>query len=208
MKKVDIYEELKKRIVKNEYKPGQVLNEIEISKEFDISRTPVRSAFQRLEMDMLLKIVPRYGVQVSFIDFTNMRSLFDLTRVLDPMATREAVSRISKMDIERLKFITGELEKLGADDDYQKAIDLDEEFHTIVIDACGNPWLKSLLGSLHIHTERLWHYCNEYFTDVTIFIRTFSKIVEAMEEGDEDKAERYSREHIDDFVSRVKDALF
>ena len=65
-----------------------------------------------------------------------------------------------------------------------------------------------MLGSLHIHTERLWHYCNEYFTDVTIFIRTFSKIVEAMEEGDEDKAERYSREHIDDFVSRVKDALF
>ena len=51
MKKIDIYEELKKRIVRNEYKPGDVLNEIEISKEFNISRTPVRSAFQRLEMN-------------------------------------------------------------------------------------------------------------------------------------------------------------
>ena len=208
MKKVDIYEEIKKRIVKNEYKPGQVLNEIEISKEFDISRTPVRSAFQRLEMDMLLKIVPRYGVQVAFIDFTNMKPLFDLTRVLDPMATREAVNKISAEDIDRLKAIVEELRGLEGDDYYQRAIDLDEEFHTIIIESCGNPWLRASLKSLHIHTERLWHYCYEYFTDVTIFTRTFTKIVEAMETRDQDMAELYSREHIDDFVSRVKDALF
>lgn len=208
MKKVDIYEELKKRIVKNEYKPGQVLNEIEISKEFNISRTPVRNAFQRLEMDLLLNIVPRYGVQVAFIDFTNMRTLFELTKVLDPMATRQAVNKINKKDLQRLKEVTAELENLTEVDDYQQAINLDEEFHSIIINACGNPWLSSTLKSLHLHTERLWHFCNEYFTDMNIFVRTFKKIIEAIEIGDEDMAERYAREHIDDFVSKVKDAIF
>ena len=68
--------------------------------------------------------------------------------------------------------------------------------------------MTSTLKSLHLHTERLWHYCNEYFTDTTIFTRTFEKIVEAIEGKDEEKAEEYSKEHIDDFVSRVKEALF
>lgn len=208
MKKVDIYEELKSRIVKNEYKPGHVLNEIEISKEFNISRTPVRNAFQRLELDMLLNIVPRYGVQVAFIDFTTMKSLFELTTVLDPLATRNAVNNITKEQLARLKEITESLDALSSNDDYQKAIDYDEEFHSIILDACSNPWLESTLRSLHLHTERLWHYCKEYFTDMTIFTRTFKLIIEAIENKDEDKAEEYSREHINDFVSRVKEALF
>lgn len=208
MKKIDIYEELKKRIVRNEYKPGDVLNEIEISKEFNISRTPVRSAFQRLEMDKLLNIVPRYGVQVSFIDFTNMKALFELTSVLDPMATRLAVKNITPKNLERLKEVTDELETFCTADNYQKAIDLDEEFHSIIMDACGNSWLTSTLQSLHLHTERLWHYCNEYFTDMSIFTKRFNGIITAIENQDESAAEQSSLQHINDFVSKVKEALF
>lgn len=207
MKKIDIYEVLKKKIIENEYAPGDVLNEIEISKEFNISRTPVRTAFQRLEMDMLINIVPRYGVQVSFIDFKTMGSLFDLTRVLDPMATRTALKRISNEDIEKLKKITDEIEALRPDDDYKKAIILDEAFHSVILGACDNPWLVNTVKSLHIHTERLWHFCREYFTDLTIFSRTFKKIIEAMENKDEDATEEYSRKHIDEFVTLVKSAL-
>ena len=208
MKKIDIYEELKKRIVRNEYKPGDVLNEIEISKEFNISRTPVRSAFQRLEMDKLLNIVPRYGVQVSFIDFTNMKALFELTSVLDPMATRLAVKNITPKNLERLKEVTDELETFCAADNYQKAIDLDEEFHSIIMDACGSSWLTATLQSLHLHTERLWHYCNEYFTDMSIFTKRFNGIITAIENQDESAAEQSSLQHINDFVSKVKEALF
>lgn len=208
MKKIDIYEELKKRIVRNEYKPGEVLNEIEISKEFGISRTPVRAAFQRLETDKLLNIVPRYGVLVSFIDFTNMKSLFELTSVLDPMSTRMAIKNITPSQLERLKAITLELENMPDNASYQRAIDLDEEFHSIIMDACGNIWLTQTLKSLHLHTERLWHYCHEYFTDLSLFTLRFSGIIKAIEDDDEDLAEECSREHINDFVSKVKEALF
>ena len=208
MKKVDIYQELKKRIVRNEYKPGEVLNEIEISKEFGISRTPVRNAFQRLETDKLLNIVPRYGVLVSFIDFTNMKALFELTSILDPMATRLSIKNITPIQLERLKEITRELENMPEGFGYQKAIDLDEEFHSIIMEACGNIWLTQTLKSLHLHTERLWHYCNEYFNDLSLFTLRFSGIIKAIEEGDENLAEECSREHINDFVSKVKEALF
>ena len=84
---------------------------------------------------------------------------------------------------------------------------LDEEFHKIVTKSCANPWLIDILSDLHCQTERLWHYCDIYFSDMEIFTRTFKKIVEAFENKDEEMAEKYAKEHIEDFVEKIKSAL-
>ncbi len=199
-----IYETIKNRIVTLEYEPGKILNEVDIAKEFDVSRTPIRTIFKKLESDNLLKIVPRYGVQVTQIDFLNMKSLFELTRILDPFATRLAVKRISKKDIEELKVIINRLDSYKDLDDYQKAITDDEMFHKIITRSTNNVWLIEELSRLHMHSERLWHYCDSYFDDMKIFTRTFTLIVKAIEDGNEDDAEKYAREHIDDFVEKIK----
>lgn len=208
MKKVNIYEELKDRIIKIKYKPGDLLNEVEIAKEFEISRTPVRNAFQRLELDNLIKIIPRFGVQVSFIDLTNVKSLFELTKVLDPMATKLASKKLTSEQIQELKHIIETLKDYSDKKYYQEAIIYDEKFHQIIIQNCGNPWLIDTLNTLHIHTERLWHYCYEYFQDMSVFTKTFEKIVIAIETNDEISVEKASIEHIEDFTSYIKEALF
>ncbi len=200
----EIYEILKNRIVTLEYEPGHILNEIDLAKEFNVSRTPIRTIFKKLESADLLKIVPRYGVQVTQIDFLKMKSLFELTRILDPYAVRLAVTRISKEDIEELKTIINRLNSYEDIDDYQKAIRDDELFHKIITKSAKNVWLSEELERLHMHSERLWHYCDSYFDDMKIFTRTFNLIVQAIEDGDEDKAEEYAREHIDDFVEKIK----
>lgn len=204
---IDLFEILKNRIVKLDYKPGEILNEVEIASEFGVSRTPVRSTFQKLERHNLLSIVPRYGAQVPQIDFINMKSLFELTKVLDPFATRLAATRIEPEKLRELKQILEELKNYWSTENYQEAINADERFHKIIFDSCGNPWLKSTLEGLHYHTERLWHYCEDYFETMDIFTRTFSKIVEALDEQDEDKSEKYAREHIDDFLDQIRIAL-
>ncbi len=199
-----IYEILKGRIVRLEYQPGHILNEVDLAKEFNVSRTPIRAIFKRLETANLLKIVPRYGVQVTQIDFLKMKSLFEITRILDPYATRLAVNKISQKDIEELKAIIHRLESYTELVDYQKAISDDEMFHKIITRNAKNTWLSEELERLHMHSERLWHYCDSYFDDMTIFTRTFSLIVKAIEEKDEDAAEKYARQHIDDFVEKIK----
>ena len=73
-----LYTTLKRRIIEFHYKPGQILNEQELAEEFSVSRSPVRTALQELERDRLLNIVPRYGAQVSAIDFRNIRGLFEV----------------------------------------------------------------------------------------------------------------------------------
>lgn len=206
--KSKIYTQLKRNIIEFKYKPGDILNEVELAEEFGVSRTPVRTALQELERDSLLSIVPRYGAQVAAIDFRNIKALFEVTKRLDPFATRLAVKKITPQQLAELKTIIERLDALTDKSDYQEAIIQDEKFHDILFEACGNSWLSKTAETLHIHTERLWHFCNDYFDDMTMFTKTFRLIVKAIEEGDEDAAEKYATEHIDDFLDRIRESLF
>ncbi len=205
--KEEIFNILKERIVTLQYEPGKILNEIELSEEFEVSRTPIRTVFQQLEAVKLVSIVPRYGVQVATLDFLNIKKLFEVTKVLDPLATKLAVTRLTDDDRKRLREIVLTLETYDTTKNYQEAILLDEEFHKIVTKSCGNPWLIDILTDLHCQTERLWHYCDLYFSDMEIFTRTFKKIIEAFDKEDEQMAEQYAKEHIEDFVEKIKSAL-
>lgn len=206
--KVNIYETLKRRIIEFQYKPGDILNELELAEEFAVSRTPVRTALQELERDSLIHIVPRYGAQVAAIDFRNIKSLFEVTKRLDPYAVRLAVTRVTPLQLEELKSIIQRLDSFSSTASYQEAIIEDERFHDILFEACGNKWLTETSMHLHVHTERLWHYCKNYFDDMTIFTKTFREIVQAIEDQDEDAAERAATEHIDDFLERIRESLF
>lgn len=203
----DIYEIMKDKIIKLEYNPGEVLNEVELAEEFNMSRTPIRKVFQRLKNDKLLNIVPRFGAQVAPIDFKQMKYIFEVTRELDPFAARLAVERISKENLKELDEIVSRLKGYDILEDYQSAINDDERFHNIIFSSCGNPWLQDILTSLHYHTERLWHYCEQYFDSLDLFTNTLEMILEGIKEKDVEKAERYAKNHIDEFVLKIKEEL-
>lgn len=200
----EIYNILKNRIIKLDYEPGIILNEVDIGNEFQISRTPIREIFQKLSSDKLLKIIPRYGAQVAHIDFKYMKSVFELTRDLDSLATKLCIDNISQEDIEKLEVIMEKLHNYNIQEDYQEAILEDEKFHKIILKNSGNICLEEILSNLHVHTERLWHYCEEHIDNMEIFTETLGKVLDAIKEKDKEKAEKYTREHIDYFVEKVK----
>ena len=202
-----IYEVLKRRIIELDYEPGEVLNEVDVANEFDISRTPIRKIFQQLSNDKLLNIIPRFGAQVTPIDFKYMKSVFEVTRILDPYAARLATERISDGNIRELETILHRLESYDIVEDYQEAINDDERFHNIIFLSRENPCLCDVLSSLHIHTERLWHYSEQYIDSMAIFTDTLGKVLEAIKEKDMDMAEKYAREHIDAFVEKIKQEM-
>lgn len=200
----EIYEVLKDRIIHLDYEPGQVLNEIDLADEFGISRTPIRRVFQMLMGDKLINIIPRFGAQVAPMDFRKMKSVFEVTRELDSFATRLAVERISEEKIVELEEILERLNNYDISTDYQQAIDDDERFHEIIYSSCDNPWLEEILARLHYQTERLWHYAENYFDEVELFTDTLGKILEAIKSGNVDDADKYTREHVDQFVMKIK----
>ncbi len=200
----DIYEILKRRVVTLEYVPGLVLNEEDVANEFNISRTPVRKIMQQLHSDKLLHIIPRYGAQVTPIDFKYMKSVFEVTRQMDPFAVRLAIDRINSKQIEELEQIVDRLNSYDIEKDYQKAINDDENFHSIVLASSGNACLKEILKGLHLHTERLWHYSENYIDQMDIFTTTLGKVLDSIKAKNTDKAEIYAREHIDAFVEKIR----
>lgn len=202
-----IYDLMKEKIIQLEYDPGEVLNEMELAEEFNMSRTPIRRVFQRLENDKLLNIVPRFGAQVTPIDFKQMKYIFEVTKELDPFAAKLAIERIDEGSIKELEAIIDRLKGYDIGVDYQNAINDDERFHTIIYSSCGNPWLEDILKSLHYHTERLWHYCEQHFDSMNLFTNTLEKVLEGIKEKDIEMVENYARAHIDDFVLKIKKEL-
>lgn len=207
MQTEEIYEIIKDRIIHLDYQPGEILNEVDLAEEFSISRTPIRRVFQMLSSDKLLNIIPRFGAQVAPMDFRMMKSVFEVTRELDPFATKLAVERITPEKLQRLEEIVERLEKYNIETQYQEAITDDEEFHEIIFSSCENPWLEDILKNLHYHTERLWHYCERYFDDINLFSDTLGKVLQAIKDKDVEKAEKYTREHIDEFISKIKSEM-
>lgn len=203
----DIYEIIKDRIIHLKYKPGQVLNEVDVANEFEISRTPIRRVFQMLQNDKLINIVPRYGAQVTPVDFKEMKAIFEITRELDPFAAKLATERITQDQIKELDEIMDRMSSYDIKKDYQKAINDDERFHRIIYLSCGNPWLSDILTSLHYHTERLWHYVEQHFDTMDLFTDSLGKLLNAIKEKDHEKAEIHAREHVDEFVLKIKSEL-
>lgn len=203
----DIYEIIKVRIIHLKYKPGQILNEIDIANEFEISRTPIRRVFQMLQNDKLINIVPRYGAQVTPVDLKEMKSIFEITRELDPFAAKLATERITSEQIEELDEIMTRMKAYNISENYQEAIDDDERFHNIIYSSCGNPWLRDILTSLHYHTERLWHYMEQNFDTMDLFTDSLGKLLDSIKNKDYDKAEIHARQHIDEFVLKIKNEL-
>lgn len=202
-----IFETLKNRIVNLEYEPGVVLNEVEVAKEFATSRTPVRRVFQLLENVKLLNLIPRVGAQVVAIDMKRMKAIFELTRELDPFAARLAIERISDEQIAELEAIINRMNSYDIDVDYQKAITDDQRFHDIIFSSCNNTWLQEILTTLHYHTERLWHYSEEHFDNMDLFTHSLNELLDAIKNKDVAKAEKYSRDHIDAFVDKIRSVL-
>ena len=203
----EIYRILKRRIIELEYEPGKVLNEVDVAEEFNMSRTPIRKVFQKLSNDNLLNIVPRFGAQVAPIDFMYMKSVFEVTRVLDPFAARLAVDRISTEQVEELESIIERLKTYDISVDYQKAIIDDQRFHDIIFLSSGNICLQEILSDLHNHTERLWHYSQHFFDTMDLFVDSLGKTLDAIKERDKDKVEKYARDHIDAFVDKIRQEL-
>ncbi len=65
----DIYQTIRNQIITLELEPGDIISETDMSKKFNISRTPIREVFQRLEYDGLVNIIKNKGTEITPVNF-------------------------------------------------------------------------------------------------------------------------------------------
>jgi DNA-binding GntR family transcriptional regulator len=141
--------ELRNMIVDGRLGAGRV-NEVQLSQQLGVSRTPIREALNRLAHEGALTSVPRLGYFISPFTFEEFHQVHAIRPLLDPEALRLA----GLPTADRLKRLEAINDRMTVARDAAAVIDLDDQFHFLLIESCPNKVLIDLINQFVLRTRR------------------------------------------------------
>jgi DNA-binding GntR family transcriptional regulator len=149
-----IYEHLKKSILSNELTANQRINEVNLSKYFKVSRTPVREAILRLEAKGFVKIDSHRRVLVKEVSYKELIEIFQVLGALDRLAITLAVDNLKSKQIDKLERLSQKMEKSCKIETIEKYFEYNEAFHDEIWKAVPNNLLHEILCSVRDKMQR------------------------------------------------------
>lgn len=137
-------EEIRRMIQHGALEPGQRVSIEFLADMFGISRTPVREAVQRLELEGLVEVIPRIGVRVRSITLDESRDVYLLKAAIEPLAARWAAERAPAIASGVIGSILENMEEAVKAEDVIRYADLVEQFHQTLIETAGSPALVGM----------------------------------------------------------------
>ncbi|MFP3917588.1 GntR family transcriptional regulator [Lysinibacillus telephonicus] len=144
---------IRKAIRNLQLPPGETFLEREMTEMLDMSRTPVREALVRLEMDGWIRLIPRKGFSVEPIMKESIQQICQIAEALDGVAAELATLNIDEASIKKLESLIDLQESLLYESNLKDWADVDDEFHNLIIDYSQNERLKSVMDS---HSDQLY----------------------------------------------------
>ena len=195
-----VFNTLRQEILTGKLKPGERLREIQLADKMGVSRTPVREAIRMLELEGLVKMIPRKGAEVADITEKDLLDALEVRNALEKLAIALACERISKEQIEKLRENAKEFEKAVPEHDAEKLAQIDENFHYIIFESTNNQRLVQLLNNLR---QQLFRYRLEYLKDNKIheaLLKEHLSIIENIENKNVEAATNNIAAHINNQV--------
>jgi len=201
----EIYTELKKRIVFLKYKPKQVLSIKELAKEFGVSPIPVREVLILLEAEKLVHIIPNNGIYVTDISLQELKDVFEIRLFLVGLAGKLAAQRITSEELEKMKELLNRIKK---EDNRNKLIQLDAEFHDLLNASTKNQTLVETLKRLRNQIGRLWYFVKENDVYSRHIPQDIENLITALREKDQTQCEQIMTDHAMHFINQIKICLY
>ena len=201
----EIYTELKKRIVFLKYKPKQVLSIKELAKEFGVSPIPVREVLILLEAEKLVHIIPNNGIYVTDISLQELKDVFEIRLFLVGLAGKLAAQRITSEELEKMKELLNRIKK---EDNRNKLIQLDAEFHDLLNSSTKNQTLVETLKRLRNQIGRLWYFAKENDIYSRHIPQDIENLITALREKDQTQCEQIMTDHAMHFINQIKICLY
>ncbi len=191
-----VFYTLRRAILKGELEPGERLMEVALANKMGVSRTPIREAIRKLELEGLVVMIPRRGAEVAKITEKDLSDVLEVRECLEDLAIRLACERITDEEIAHLK----ETAKLFAASlngpDLSQSASYDADFHDIIFGATHNARLIQILNNLR---EQMYRYRLEYIKDKKFHAQLISEhdeIVQALEACDPERSVEIMGRHI------------
>ena len=202
-----VFNTLREAILRGELKPGERLMEIQLANKLGVSRTPIREAISKLELEGLVLMIPRNGAEVAQITEKSLRDVLEVRRALENLAVQLACLRMSPQTLADLKAAARAFEEILGGEDVTAVAEADVAFHDVIYMATDNQRLISLLNNLR---EQMYRYRVEYLKKKEChkqLLWEHQEIIRAIEAGEIDVATKITEQHIDNQVEAVSDAL-
>ena len=194
-----VFDQIRTAIVKGELPPGSKINEPQLSKQYGISRGPLREAIRRLEGCKLVEITPNVGAKVISLNSKQAIEIYEIRESLEGLACRLAAQKAKPEDCSNLRNLLANHEQQIQSENgrlyYQKEGDLD--FHYLIVQLSGNSRLFNLLCDELYHLLRLYRVQTSSSPSRPVqAFKEHHQIVDAIENGDGELAELLMRRHI------------
>ncbi|MBQ9122855.1 MAG: GntR family transcriptional regulator [Lachnospiraceae bacterium] len=198
-----VFNTLRQAILTGELKPGERLMEIHLANRLGVSRTPIREAIRKLELEGLVTMIPRRGAEVAEITEKSLQDVLEVRRALDALSVELACDRISEAELEQLEIACKTFEEAIAGKDLKKIAHADVALHDIIVKATGNARLVQMVNNL---SEQMYRYRFEYIKDESNHQRLIEEhriIYESLKQKEKEVASQTAKLHIDNQEASV-----
>lgn len=191
-----VFNTLRQAILTGDFLPGERLMEITLAKRLGVSRTPVREAIRKLELEGLVVMIPRKGAAVARITVSDLKDVLEVRCHLEEFAASIACDRITEEEKAQLTVALKAFEQAIEDKDLRLIAQRDVEFHDVIFRATKNKRLLQIINNLR---EQIYRYRIEYIKDFgyhETLVKEHKEILDAIFSGNKEAVEKIMRTHI------------
>ena len=157
-----VFKKLRRAILLEELKAGERLTEIHLADKLGVSRTPIREAIRKLELEGLVIMIPRRGAIVADINEKSLKDVLEVRRVLDVLSAELACERIDEEGKKALGQACLEFERAIKGNDLRDIAQKDVALHNIIVEVTGNVTLRQMIDN---QAEQMNRYRVKYLRD-------------------------------------------
>ena len=206
-----VYDEIKRRIITLELKPGEVIDEKKLMAELEVGRTPIREAILMLKNENLIISFPNKSSYVKELTLKDVKDLSESLMAIEKLVTTLAAQRVTPEILEKIKRAEAEVEGAVEQKDHWEIESQNRKFHQLISEACDNKFLFSVHENLRNQISRLSYLAfskdmeNSLSLDnhLSKTVDQHRKLIRCFEKKDSEKAGELSIEHIRLFQNRI-----
>jgi DNA-binding GntR family transcriptional regulator len=204
-----VYDTLRKSILELELAPGSPLDEVSLSSQFDMSRTPIREALVRLAAEGLVATLPNRNTIVAPIDFVRLPVYFEALSLMHRVTARLAALNHKAEDLIRMRSFERAFADAVSRQDALSMISSNREFHVAIAEAGGNPYFTGLFSRLLDEGRRILRLYYSSFDDKLPrkYIEEHQQIVRAIAAHDAELADKLATGHAAQIVKQIQDYI-
>ncbi|MEH2470702.1 DNA-binding GntR family transcriptional regulator [Nitrobacteraceae bacterium AZCC 2161] len=192
-----VYREIKRRITELVYKPGDKISEARIAEELGCGRSPVRTAFSRLQSEGWTEISPSSGTFVRGLSATEITEILEARILLESYLAGRAARMMSDGELVRLRNAFSSFGERVAADHLDEYLELDLQFHLAVYKAAANKVLSDVLLNLIDKVQWIRRASAGYPSRIREAFSEIHAVLDALEARDEEAASAAMRIHIE-----------